>query len=191
MGIRRGTNPITTDHIDPRRGKLVSGLDVSENLTPISHSRNSFKTNRFVPYRVCALAAPRNFGDVCEFLIEGEWVACEFGGEEWRIESNRIGHGGTCAPGASFETQSKGGRTSGRNHVESGHWKKCSQARARNNSRRVLLTRLDDGNVFFFSTVREACKRFKLNEGSFRALLKGEKPSLHGFTAITFPDQKV
>jgi len=83
---------LTLEHIDPRHGVLVSGLENEFNEIMADNSYNSRKTNRFVPYRVCDYPAPVTFGDVGEFLIEGEWVVCEFGGPEWWAESNRIGN---------------------------------------------------------------------------------------------------
>jgi hypothetical protein len=32
---------------------------------------------------------------VCEFLIEDKWVVCEFGGDLWWAESNRLGNATT------------------------------------------------------------------------------------------------
>jgi hypothetical protein len=81
----------TLEHIDPRHGKLVSGLKNSFNERIVDFSYNARKTNRFVPYRVCNHSAPEFFGDTGEFLINGEWVVCEFGGPLWWEESNKIG----------------------------------------------------------------------------------------------------
>jgi hypothetical protein len=81
----------TLEHIDPEKGILISGLDVRDNLIIADESYNKRKTNRFVPYRVKDYPAPVTFGEVGEFLIEGDWVVCEFGGPEWWEESNKIG----------------------------------------------------------------------------------------------------
>ena len=83
----------TLEHIDPRNGVLISGLENKFNEILASGSYNSRKINRFVPYRVCNWVAPITFGDICEFLIQGEWIVCEFGGELWWKESNKIGNG--------------------------------------------------------------------------------------------------
>jgi hypothetical protein len=83
---------LTIEHIDPRKGVLVSGLENEFNEVIADSSYNYRKTNRFVPYRVCDYCAPVTFGDIGEFLIKGEWKVCEFGGEEWWQESNRIGN---------------------------------------------------------------------------------------------------
>lgn len=82
---------LTKEHIDPRNGKLVSGLNNDFNERVADFSYNARKTNRFVPYRVCDYPAPEFFGDTGEFLIDGQWVVCEFGGPEWWAESNKIG----------------------------------------------------------------------------------------------------
>lgn len=96
---------LTIDHIDPQNGILVSGLcnDFNEVLQTLSY--NAIKSNRFVPYRTNNYPAPKNKGDIGEFLIgadiesdiPGEWVVCEFytEGSEWWAESNRIGNGHT------------------------------------------------------------------------------------------------
>ena len=83
---------LTLEHIDPRNGVLVSGLENDFNEVMADRSYNSRKTNRFVPYRVCDYRAPVTFGDIGEFLIENQWVVCEFGGDTWWVESNRIGN---------------------------------------------------------------------------------------------------
>ena len=82
---------LTVEHFDPRKHSLVCGLDIQENITVVDESYNKRKTNRFVPYRVCEYGAPQLFGDVGEFLILGEWVICEFGGDAWWNESGRLG----------------------------------------------------------------------------------------------------
>ena len=83
---------VSLEHIDPIRHTLICGMrnDLNEILASLSY--NARKTNRFVPYRVCDHPAPVTFGDVCEFLIEDEWVVCEFGGDIWWAESNRVGN---------------------------------------------------------------------------------------------------
>jgi len=93
----------TVEHIDPRNGVLISGLENRFNEILASGSYNSKKINRFVPYRVCNYPSPVNEGDTGEFLIgadiktdtPGEWVVCEFmvKGSIWWYESNKIGNG--------------------------------------------------------------------------------------------------
>jgi hypothetical protein len=83
---------INLEHIDPRKSKFVSGLENDYNEIIADEFYNKSKNNRFVPYRVCEHPAPVTFGDIGEFLIEGEWVVCEFGSPEWWAESNRIGN---------------------------------------------------------------------------------------------------
>ncbi len=95
----------SVEHIDPRNGVLVSGLQNSYNEVITSVSYNAQKVNRFVPYRISTSGPPVNPGDMGEFLIgseiesdtPGEWVVCEFmvyGGIWWK-ESNRIGNAQT------------------------------------------------------------------------------------------------
>ena len=95
------SDTISLDHIDPRWKdgrdyQLVCGFSegpLAENNEVLTdHGYNSRKVNRFVPYRVCDYPAPILFGDTGEFLIQGEWVVCEFGGEIWWEESNKVGN---------------------------------------------------------------------------------------------------
>jgi len=84
---------LNLEHIDPKKSHLVSGLTGNDyNEIIAEESYNKRKNNRFVPYRVCEHPAPVTFGDIGEFLIEDEWIVCEFGGETWWAESNRIGN---------------------------------------------------------------------------------------------------
>ena len=98
---------LSLEHIDPRESDFICGLDFSPNLIWVDNTYNARKTNRFVPYRVCDYNAPTTFGDLGEFLIGTEWKICEFGGEIWWEESNRLGN--SCV---------KGGRTQGQLCVE-------------------------------------------------------------------------
>jgi hypothetical protein len=83
---------INLEHIDPKKSNWVSGLENGFNEILADESYNKSKNNRFVPYRVCDCPAPTTFGDIGEFLINDEWVVCEFGGDTWWKESNRIGN---------------------------------------------------------------------------------------------------
>lgn len=83
------------DHIDPLHSDHVCGLNVPLNIIEQTVSYNAAKSNKFVPYRVELFPAPREYGDVAEFLIDGNWVVCEFGGEMWQAETRRIGCGST------------------------------------------------------------------------------------------------
>lgn len=80
-------NDITLEHIDPISHPLVSGLRNDFNEVMAVGSYNYSKRNLFVPYKG---VAPQNEGDVCEFLIKGEWMMTEFLGEWWRMEAVRI-----------------------------------------------------------------------------------------------------
>lgn len=86
---------VSLEHIDPRNGTLVSGLCNEYNEVFADSTYNARKSNRFVPYRVCAYPPPITFGDIGEFLIGGEWLVCEFGGPEWWEESNQVGNSHT------------------------------------------------------------------------------------------------
>lgn len=83
---------VNLEHIDPRKSKFVCGLKNDYNEIIADESYNKSKNNRFVPYRVCDYPAPVTYGGIGEFLIEEEWVVCEFGGSKWQAESNRIGN---------------------------------------------------------------------------------------------------
>jgi len=109
------------EHIDPRKGILISGLENTLNEVFADLSYNAQKVNRFVPYRVCCYPPPTSPGDLGEFLIgadietdtPGEWVVCEFmvkGGPWWQ-ESNRIGNSQT-------EGGRKVGKVNGKNNIK-------------------------------------------------------------------------
>ena len=87
------SDTLTLEHIDPRNGFLVCGLCVEENEILADASYNYRKVNRFVPYRICNYRAPVHPGDLCEFLINGQWTICEFAvpGGIWWEESHKIG----------------------------------------------------------------------------------------------------
>lgn len=86
---------ISVDHIDPLHSDHVCGLDNDLNKILKSVSYNAAKSNKFVPYRVELFGAPQEFGDTAEFLIDGQWIVCEFGGDTWHTETRRIGCGST------------------------------------------------------------------------------------------------
>lgn len=107
----------TIDHKDPINHRLICGLKNNLNETEVSYSYNSRKTNHFVPYRVCGFPAPNYFGDIGEFLINNQWIVCEFGGKTWWDESNRVGNGHT-APAS--EKQKAVARATGARNVRDG-----------------------------------------------------------------------
>jgi len=78
---------ITLEHIDPLQHPLISGLKNDFNEVMALGSHNYSKRNRFVPYRG---EAPINFGDAAEFLIKGEWMITNFGGDWWTMEAVRL-----------------------------------------------------------------------------------------------------
>jgi hypothetical protein len=177
MGVLRGSNPGSDDHIDPRNGVLVCGGDGDDNMFPISHSLNSAKSNRFVPYRIHTLPAPRKFGDLCEFLINSEWVKCEFGGKMWWEESNRIGNGSV-----------DGGKSQGGVNVYTGHWEDIRPLTVYSVSKQVLVTDLSTGHVYHFPTRSLACEKFGLHMTLFRDLVEGRRKTYKGYTAVPFYD---
>jgi hypothetical protein len=133
---------LTTEHIDPRNGVLVCGLENSFNEIIAENEYNAGKQNRFVPYRVKDYSAPITYGDIGEFLIDGEWLVCEFGGSEWKEETRRVGFGsmdawkiikerGIAIFGMSeeehFAASSQGGTTS---WEEKRGWFACSEEEA-------------------------------------------------------------
>lgn len=82
---------ICLEHIDPVNSDHICGLRVPLNEILAEGSYNYAKTNKFVPYRVKDHPAPVNPGDLCEFLINGDWVVLEFYSEPWHAEARRIG----------------------------------------------------------------------------------------------------
>jgi len=92
------------DHIDPeyppyswRKGcknyQLVCGWKCLQNLCELTASENTKKCDAFVPYRINKYEAPKKPGDFCEFLVDGDWVLCEFMGSEWWFQASEIGYG--------------------------------------------------------------------------------------------------
>lgn len=79
------------DHIDPRweEGRdyqLVCGLDCPLNYREEEPGKNSAKSNRFLPWRWSRDGigvVPEDYGDLAQFLVNGEWVLMEFLSEEW------------------------------------------------------------------------------------------------------------
>ena len=104
---------VNLEHIDPLKSKFVSGLKNDHNEILADESYNKSKNNRFVPYRVCDYPTPVTFGDTGEFLIEGEWVICEFGGPKWWAESNRIGNAQVEAGRIGVRNQPRGAKVLG------------------------------------------------------------------------------
>ncbi len=178
---------LTLEHIDPRNSKHICGLCNEFNEVLADFTYNNRKNNRFVPYRICEHLAPETFGDVGEFLINGEWVVCEFGGEIWWSESNRIGNAqidfaklpaSEKQKAIARENCRKLGARSGLTNV-----KKATAAATVANRRRVSLTRIEDGTTFEFSSQSEACKALSLNPPSLSMLIHGNIAYHKGFTA--------
>lgn len=144
---------LSLEHIDPRNGVLVSGLRNEANEIVADYSYNSRKSNRFVPYRVCDHPAPVTFGDFCEFLIEGEWVVCEFGGEIWWKETNKIGCNATArAKAPATKKQKKAAQKTGLANKGRVH-NLSPEAKARKRAGSVLAGKATIGRMWFINSV--------------------------------------
>ena len=79
------------DHIDPRWEdgrdyQLICGLDCPLNYREEEPGKNSAKSNRFLPWRWSRDEigmVPEEYGDLTQFLVDGEWVLMEFLSGEW------------------------------------------------------------------------------------------------------------
>ena len=79
------------DHIDPRWEdgrdyQLVCGLDCPENYSEREPAFNKIKSNRFLPWRWSRDeigVVPKEYGDLAQFLVDGEWVLLEFLSDEY------------------------------------------------------------------------------------------------------------
>lgn len=83
-------NDLTLEHIDPKSHSLVCGLSNEHNEVMADASYNYSKVNLFLPYRCRDHPPPVNKGDLCEFLIQGEWQVTEFLGDWWWHEANKF-----------------------------------------------------------------------------------------------------
>jgi hypothetical protein len=136
------------DHIDPRwkEGRdyqLVCGLDCALNYCERETKFNTAKSNRFLPWRYCPNeigTIPVEQGDLCQFLVEGEWVLMEFLSEEW-FDATTSTAGGARAliewqktnNEESLRHRSLGGRSNVEN--KTGWYKFTEEERAEVNSR--------------------------------------------------------
>jgi len=156
-------NSVEIDHIDPRKGKLVCGLHVLSNLRVQPNDKNNRKNNYFVPYRIDVFPAPAHDGDMCEFLVNGEWLVCEFLGETWKTESKKIGGG-----------SEDGGKTCGRTHYENktGWFNPEVRERARRNSMR-RVTAVKDGRHVQFPSIKEASAFLQVSRRTIQNCLAG------------------
>jgi hypothetical protein len=181
---------LTIEHIDPRNGVLISGLENEFNEIFADYSYNSKKVNRFVPYRVKDYPAPVNEGDIGEFLIEGEWKVCEFmvpGGLWWR-ESNKIGNNQVSGGRSGGKT---GGRISGPKNRDLGRGifsrseekikedsKKAANCSAEKTSKAVMC--IETGVVF--KSAREASRLTKVSSSNVIRCANGKRKTAGGFT---------
>lgn len=89
--MNRNNHPVEIDHIDPRwkEGRdyqLVCGLNCLANYREEDWKKNTAKSNCFLPWRWSRDeigVVPEEYGDLAQFLVEGEWVLLEFLTEEW------------------------------------------------------------------------------------------------------------
>lgn len=173
------------EHIDPQNHHLVCGLcnEFNEVLADLSYNKR--KNNRFVPYRVNEHSAPVMFGDTGEFLIEDEWVICEFGGEVWWKESNRLGNSQiNCAQlPASKKCKQKARENMRKIGVKAGpiNVKKATAAATIKNRNAVILSRSDE--YYHFESQSEAVQAFNLSHGCLSMVLSGSLTHHKGFTA--------
>ena len=176
------------EHIDPQKSKHICGLRNEFNEVLADLTYNKRKSNRFVPYRICEHPAPVWFGNVGEFLINDEWIVCEFGGETWWKESNRIGNSQIdWAKLPASEKQKAKARENCRKlgaRVGSTNVKRATAAATVANQRKVRLTRIEDGATFEFSSQKEACKNLNLNPAHVSSLVNGGLTHHKGFTAM-------
>lgn len=170
-------NQKSTDHIDPRNGEHVCGLDVPENLAEVTLFHNKRKINRFVPYRVKTHPAPRVFGDLCEFLIRGEWVVCEFGGEVWWEESNILGNGhtkGKCVMTPEhIETNRKAAIKLAQERGIEFH--RSMQKKSVPHTSEPVMVTTPEGDVYLCCSKAEASKRFKLHRSHMCDVFNGKR----------------
>lgn len=185
----------TVDHIDPTNGILVCGLDVPLNINHTTHIYNARKQNRFVPYRVDLFPPPQYFGDVCEFLIDDEWVVCEFGGEQWWTQSSKNGCGSTHSNRGyktgklteeTVDGMRKRAQKQGYINIENGSLDKSRLMSNLKTRKPVLVTRLSDGHVFMCPTRSDACKQFKFHPRLLIECVEGKREQYKGYTICAF-----
>jgi hypothetical protein len=178
-------NSLSLEHIDPLRHHLICGLKNDHNEIVADLNYNKSKNNRFVPYRVLTLPPPVTFGDMGEFLIKGQWVVCEFGGEAWKKECRRVGFNSTVT-GSRVGSQHKlnGVGLFDKEHetkVQVGRRKGCINA-AKIRRRRVKIT-TPQGEVVTFNSCTEAGRYFNLNLGELSKCCHGHIQTVKGHRA--------
>ncbi len=192
--MRRNLNQMCVEHIDAKQAHLVCGLDVPANITQLTFGDNVSKQNRFVPYRVATHPAPREWGDVCEFLINEEWVVCAYVGEVWWEEATRIGCGQTSGRGqpsplspthlnANREAASKLATERG---IERHRW---FQKHSVPHTSAPVEVITPDGDVYFLHSKTEASQRFHLHRTMMCRHFNGELESVKGYKLRELPKQ--
>ena len=173
---------LTLEHIDPRNSDHICGLENEFNEVIADFTYNIRKNNRFVPYRICDYPAPITFGDVGEFLIEDDWVVCEFGGKLWKDETNRIGCSFTKAVPTS-EVAKKGGQAQGKLNVENGHLAMAREEAFKATRKKVKLTHIATNKVYFFSSQSEAARTLGLNQSKISRCCGNPEFTTKGYKA--------
>ena len=177
---------VSLEHLDPITHTLICGLRNNHNEILASLSYNARKNNRFLPYRVHDYSAPVTFGDVGEFLVEDVWTVCEFGGDIWWKETNRIGNA-TNNKILSFEVRSaagkKGGKAAAVTQRANGQLKKFRESGTAAVRKRVRVTNLSTNNHQEFDSVLEASKHIPVSRSGLRSVLDGFRESCKGYHA--------
>ena len=175
---------LTLEHVDPRNHHLVCGLKNEFNEILADYSYNSRKTDRFVPYRVCDFPAPVTFGDIGEFLIQNHWVTCEFGGETWWEETNRIGNsqtrGGQASTPKQYKARSKQAQKMSEINESNGIAKKARE-KAWESNRNCVIVEIND-ETYVFRSQKDMSKAFNLCPSHLQQVLDGKRKSHKGFT---------
>jgi len=180
------------EHIDPRNSDHICGLENEFNEVIADSTYNKRKNNRFVPYRVCEHLAPVTFGDIGEFLIEGKWVVCEFGGKTWWGESSRIGCASITGARNGWGKHAKNpvqarkrGLASWKVQRHTGQIVKAGHSSRRATSHPILVTRLQDGHVFWHASIKEGARYHNIQPTRLSRHLNKGAP-LEGYTAHRF-----
>lgn len=94
---------LSEDHLDPLISDFVCGLDQPNNVRYIDLLLNKKKSNAFVPYRLGpGDSPPQEEGQICCFLVKGNWVEVPFCEGVWWEEATRIGYSRTNTRGTSW-----------------------------------------------------------------------------------------
>ena len=180
------------DHIDPRWEdgrdyQLVCGLDCALNYREEEPSKNTSKSNRFLPWRWSRDeigVVPEEYGDLAQFLVNGEWVLIEFLSEEWFQASwetcslsvnNRLISWMKNNPEDHRESSRRGGLTAG---VENYHFLEKFYSSHPEKRKEFSLLGADVTKQVFKDNPGEARRRYLLGAEA-REKWKKENPEKH------------